>query len=266
MLALRRQLVPAVMLLLVMAVLCGIVYPAVTWALGDALFPSQANGSFVSRHGQVVGSSILGQSFSDAKGNPLPQYFQPRPPDPYNSNDNGYDPMSSGASNYGPSDPRLIGFVPGVNTVGLDGTPSAGNPFATPADPYCVPMDARTRTAQASPTAGETFEKQGDGSYVCDPTTVPERAIAYRQLNGLAPDATVPVDAVTASGSGLDPDISPANADLQVARVAAARHLPVATVQRLVDAHIDGRQLGILGERTVNVLDLNLALDALAGE
>lgn len=262
MLALRRQLIPAVMLLLLMAVLTGIVYPAATWAVGDVLFPAKANGSFVYRNGQAVGSSIVGQSFSDAKGNPLPQYFQPRPPDPFNSNDNGYDPTSSGASNLGPSDPRLIGFVPGVNTVDLRDNPSATNPFASPADPYCVPLDAKTGTVVTSPSPGETFARTA-GAYDCDPATVPERAIAYRKLNGLPASATVPVDAVTASGSGLDPDISPANADLQAQRVATARHLPLSRVLALISAHTDGRALGILGERTVNVLDLNLALDRL---
>jgi K+-transporting ATPase ATPase C chain len=93
---------------------------------------------------------------------------------------------------------------------------------------------------------------------------VPQRAIAYRQLNGLAADAQVPVDAVTASASGLDPDVSAANANLQTKRVADARHLPLSTVQSLVKSHTDGRQLGVLGEKTVNVLDLNLALDRLS--
>ncbi len=98
---------------------------------------------------------------------------------------------------------------------------------------------------------------------MCNPNTVPQRAIAYRQLNGLAADAPVPVDAVTASGSGLDPDISIANADDQAARVAAARSLPLARVMALIDAHVRNQPWGFLGEKTVNVLDLNLALDHL---
>src|SRR5581483_5224424 len=102
------------------------------------------------------------------------------------------------------------------------------------------------------------------GTYVCDANTVPERAIAYRQFNGLDPKAIVPVDAVTASFSGLDPDISVANATLQASRVAKARNLSVDTVLDLVRKHTDGRLLGVIGERTVNVLDLNLALDKLA--
>ena len=92
---------------------------------------------------------------------------------------------------------------------------------------------------------------------------MPERAIAYRTEFGLAPDAQVPVDAVTASGSGLDPDISIANADLQAPTVARARHLPLATVQQLITDNTTGRSLGVLGDPGVNVLTLNLALDRL---
>ena len=96
--------------------------------------------------------------------------------------------------------------------------------------------------------------------------TVKHRVIAYRRLNGLAPDASVPVDAVTSSGSGLDPNISVANAQLQVSRVARTRGVSDAQVHALVATHTRGRQLGILGETTVNVLELNLALDALPGQ
>ena len=92
---------------------------------------------------------------------------------------------------------------------------------------------------------------------------VAQRANDYRKLNGLAPNVKVPVDAVTASASGLDPDISVANARLQAARVARARGVSTATVLKMIDQHTDGRPLGILGEKTVNVLDLNLALDQL---
>ena len=107
------------------------------------------------------------------------------------------------------------------------------------------------------------YETNPDGSKVCDPNTVPQRAMAYRKLNGLASSVKVPVDAVTASGSGLDPDISIANARLQAKRVANARGLSVRQVLDMIDAHTDGRPLGVVGEKTVNVLDLNLALDNL---
>ncbi|HXO25370.1 MAG TPA: potassium-transporting ATPase subunit C, partial [Streptosporangiaceae bacterium] len=162
--------------------------------------------------------------------------------------------------NLGPSNPLLIGFVAGINTVGLTGRPSAVNPFATQADPACVPLDP-DRTPVTSPAAGQKYARTAGGFYACDPDTIPERAIAYRAFNGLAPGASVPVDAVTASGSGLDPDISVQNALDQAARVARARHLLVSAVIALVRRDTQGREWGFLGEPTVNVLDLNLALD-----
>ena len=115
-----------------------------------------------------------------------------------------------------------------------------------------------------SPAPGQKYAKASDGSYVCDPNTIPERAIAYRAFNGLAANAPVPVDAVTASGSGLDPDISVQNALDQAPRVARARHLAVGAVIALVHRYTQGRQWGFLGEPTVNVLKLNLALDGLS--
>ena len=151
-------------------------------------------------NGKVVGSSLIGQNFTDAKGNPLAQYFQPRPSA---AGTDGYDAMASGGSNLGPSNQTLLDNV----------------------------------------------------------TT---RAAAYRKLNGVPATVKVPVDAVTASGSGLDPQISVANARLQAPHVARARNLPVAQVTKLIAEHTQGRPFGVLGEQTVNVLDLNLALDRLS--
>jgi K+-transporting ATPase ATPase C chain len=256
----RRHLLTAAAATLVLAVLTGIVYPMAVWAIGQGAFNYRANGSFTKdAKGQVVGSSLIGQEFLDKQGSPLAQYFQPRPSDA----GTGYTANASAASNLGPGDPRLVGFIAGLNTVDLSGNTSATNPFATPDDPYCVPTDATTGNPVISPSTGQQYAKNKDDTYVCDANTVPERAIAYRQLNGLDAKAIVPVDAVTASFSGLDPDISVANADLQAARVAKARSLPLGTVMKLVKAHTDGRLLGVIGEKTVNVLDLNLALDSL---
>jgi K+-transporting ATPase ATPase C chain len=267
---LRRQLVPAIGLTIAFILLCCVAYPAATWLVGDVAFHSKIDGSFIKADGKVVGSSLIGQNFTDAAGNPLPQYFQPRPSDTYTS---PYNPAAgSSASNYGPEDPLLVGFIPGVNTVRADGSPfplyaKQSNPFATKADPYCVPMTVATKATASvpvdDPAAGEHYAMAA-GTYVCDPNTVPERAIAYRAFNGLAAGTDVPVDAVTASASGLDPDISPANADDQATRVAKARHLPVSEVLALVAKHTAGRELGFLGEKTVNVLELNIALDALS--
>jgi len=269
----RRQLVSqlltAVAATAVIAVMVGIIYPLAVWGIGQVAFPFRANGSFIKdAQGQVIGTPLICQEFLDKDGNPLPQYFQPRPSVAGTGCAPGGTPPgdstnTSGDSNYGPGDPRLVGFIPGLNTVDLNGNVSATNPFATPADPYCVPTDAKTGDAVYSPpiTTGDTYAKNKDGTYVCDSDTIPERAIAYRELNGLGPKAIVPVDAVTDSFSGLDPDISVANADLQAPRVAKARSIPLATVMRLIKSHTDGRLLGIIGENTVNVLDLNLALD-----
>lgn len=195
---LRRQLLTGLVMIVALTVLTGLAYPLLMTGVARVAFHHQANGSLVERDGKVVGSSLIGQNFTDRQGNPIPRYFQPRP----SAAGDGYDAMASGGSNLGPSNAKLL--------------------------------DA-----------------------------VAKRVAGYRRLNGLPADATVPVDAVTASASGLDPDISVANADLQAHRVAAARRIPVATVMSLIEQHTDARQLGVLGEETVNVLDLNLALDRL---
>jgi potassium-transporting ATPase KdpC subunit len=191
-----RHLVASVLMLLAVTLGFGFGYPLVVTGLSQLFFHQQANGSLIYVHGKLAGSALLGQEFTDAKGHPLPRYFQPRP----SNAGTGYDGSSSGASNLGPSNPVLIGLVA-------------------------------------------------------------QRATAYRQLNGLAPDAPVPVDAVTASGSGLDPDISVPNALDQASRVGQARHLPASQVIALVHRYTQGRQLGFMGEPVVNVTELNLALD-----
>jgi K+-transporting ATPase ATPase C chain len=202
----RRQLVPAVISMVVFTLLFGVVFPMVITGIGQVAFHDNAEGSIVQRNGKDVGSSVIGQAFTDAKGRPLRQYFQSRPSAAAGASGDtvaGYDPSLSSGSNLGPTNPALLKLVG-------------------------------------------------------------QRVKAYRNLNGLAADAEVPVDAVTASGSGLDPDISIANARLQARRVADERGIPVAKVRQLIDDHTQGRTLGILGEKTVDVLALNLALDRLA--
>jgi potassium-transporting ATPase KdpC subunit len=254
----RRHLIASIVMLVGVTVLLGFGYPLLVTGVSYLFFRHQAEGSLVYRHGKLVGSELLGQSFTDSKGNPLPQYFQPRP----SAAGTGYDGESSGASNLGPNNPLLVGFVAGVNTVGRSGAPSPRNPFATKADPACVPVTPQG-VPVTSPVPGQKYAKQSDGAYVCDPDTIPERAIAYRQFNGLPASAKVPVDAVTASGSGLDPDISIANALDQAPRVARVRHLPLAQVIALVHRNTQPREWDFLGEPTVDVLQLNLALDSL---
>jgi K+-transporting ATPase ATPase C chain len=254
---LRRQLVTGLLMTVVLTVLLGFVYPLVVTGISEAFMGNRANGSVVKVNGKVVGSSLIGQSFADAKGNPIAKYFQPRPSATSGSPYNG---LASGGSNLGPSNPLLIGFVPGVNTVGLDGNSSKTNPFATKQDPNCVPLDDQGNPV-TTPTPGTKYTKTAGGSYACDPNTVPERVLAYRTFNHLAANAEVPSDAVTASGSGLDPAISLANARLQASRVAQARGVSVDNVNQLIAEHTQSRQWGVLGEQTVNVLELNLALD-----
>lgn len=250
----RRHLIASIVMLAVLTVALGFGYPLLVAGVSALAFRHQASGSLIYRNGKLVGSALIGQNFTDSKGNPLPAYFQPRP----SAAGAGYDGSSSGASNLGPSNPLLIGFVPGVNIAGSGGN-SAASPFATPADPACVPLDPQGNPV-TSPAPGQRYDRSPDGSYVCDPSTVPERAIAYRRFNGLPAGAAVPVDAVTASGSGLDPDISVQNALDQAPRVARARHLPVSQVIALVHRYTTGPQAGFMSEPVVNVLNLNLHL------
>jgi potassium-transporting ATPase KdpC subunit len=185
-----QQLIPALRMTALLTVLTGLVYPGVVTGLCQVLFNDQANGSLVSRNGQVIGSALLGQNFAK------PEYFHPRPSA---AGKDGYDPTASSGSNYGSTNQKLLDRV-------------------------------RDSAAQ--------FRKENP---------------AY--------SGPIPADALTASGSGLDPQISVANADVQAARVAGARHMDKAAVENLVASLTEQRDLGFLGEPRVNVLKLNLALD-----
>ena len=202
-----RQHIAGFRILLVFTVVCGFVYPLVLLGVSQVAFHQQANGSMVSYNGKTVGSSLLCQEFTDAKGNPLPQYFQPRPSDAVVSGDKtdyGCDPLFSSASNLGPTNPTEVQLI-------------------------------------------QQRQKQ---------------IAAFDHVS----ISQIPADAVTASGSGLDPDISPQNAAIQVDRVAAARHLPTSQVKALVAKYTQGRTLGFLGEPRVDVLNLNIALDQLSAK
>lgn len=188
--AVLRQLWPAFRVMVVMTVLLGLAYPLAMTGFAQVAFNDQADGSLISRDGQVVGSSRIGQSFEG-----LPQYFQSRP----SAAGDGYDALSSGASNLGPESGVLL-------------------------------------------------------------AAIEERRAAAVKLDGTAAEKVAP-DALTASGSGLDPQISPTYAEQQVARVARERGMTIEAVRRLVERYTDGRSWGFLGEPAVNVLLLNLALD-----
>ena len=189
-----RQYGVAIRAMLVLTVVLGIGYTAIITGIGQLVAPAQANGSMIEVDGETVGSSLIGQSFTDADGNALPEWFQSRP----SAAGDGYDASASSGSNYGPENEELL-------------------------------------------------------------AAIEERTAAVAELNGVDA-ADVPIDAVTASASGLDPHISVAYADLQVQRVAEVRGLTVEQVQQLVDDASQGRDLGYLGEETVNVLRLNIAL------
>ncbi|MFG6503592.1 potassium-transporting ATPase subunit KdpC [Microbacterium sp. P05] len=189
----------AIRALLLFTVVLGIGYMLLITAIGQLVLPAQANGSLVKdADGAVVGSSLIGQSWTDADGAPLPQYFQSRP----SAAGDGYDAAASSGSNYGPENEDLI-------------------------------------------------------------AAIQERQATIVDLDGVAVD-DIPADAVTASGSGLDPDISVDYALLQVPRVAEERDLDESAVRDLVEQNVKQRDLGFLGEPRVNVLELNQALDALS--
>jgi potassium-transporting ATPase KdpC subunit len=186
-----KEIKPALLMVVVFTVLCGGIYPAIITGISQVVFSKQANGSFITdKNGRVVGSSLIGQPFSN------PKYFLPRPSSTVNF---GYNPVASGGSNFGPTNPEYLREV------------------------------------------GERVT-----------------ALHARGISG-----KIPADLVQASGSGLDPHISPEAAEVQIFRVAKARGIREETLKKLVAAHIEDRQLGIFGARRVNVLELNLALDTL---
>jgi K+-transporting ATPase ATPase C chain len=183
----RRNLITAVLYTLVTTVLFGLIYPYAVTGVAQLLFKDKANGQLIEQNGQLIGSRILGQSFTGAN------YFHSRP----SAAGNGYDAANSSGSNYAPTNKKLIDRVS--------------------ADVSALQQDH--------------------------------------------PGTPVPIDLVTASGSGLDPDITPDAAEFQVARIAQRRHLSENALRTLIARHTQGRQFGFLGEPRVNVLELNLDLD-----
>ena len=282
--------------LLVLTVITGFAYPLLIWLVAQIPgLHDKAEGSIVTADGKPVGSRLIGQLFTDADGKALPQYFQSRP----SAAGDGYDPLATSASNLGPEsivdipgDPSLPeddnGYKASLLTQvcsrsvavaefeGL-GKEAGSRPFCTGDGVGAVlsaigPRDARgnvvhpTRVVSVNEPCDTTptpFLDTYEGVRVECAKFGEDYSIGQIvPIRGAAPaDPAVPADAVTASGSGLDPHISPAYADLQVNRVAKARGVSPDRVRELVLANQDGRVFGFFGEARVNVLQLNIALD-----
>jgi K+-transporting ATPase ATPase C chain len=290
---LARQHWAALRALLVLTVILGLAYPAFIWLVAQLPgLRDKADGSIIEAGGKPVGSSLIGQSFTDSDGNPLPQYFQSRP----SAAGDGYDPLATSASNLGPEsivdtagDPSLPkddnGFKPSLLTLVCTRSDAAGEldgvdgsrPFCTGDGVGAVLSVIGTRDARGDVTHPTRVVSVNEP---CQTTAAPflstfegvrVECARYGEdysigqivpIRGSAPaDPSVPADAVTASGSGLDPHISVAYADMQVSRIAEARGTSADLVRAAVADNTDGRWLGFFGEPTVNVLTLNLELD-----
>lgn len=279
-----RQHWAALRALLVFTVVLGLGYPLLVWLIAQApVLSHKADGSIIEVDGRAVGSSLIGQLYTDADGTPLPQYFQGRP----SAAGDGYDPMATSASNLGPESLVDTPDKPSLLTLVCSRSAEVGErDGVTGARPFCTGEGVGAVLSVIGPrdSSGDVVKPTRVVSVnePCDTTPAPfvemyqgvrvECAKAGDDysigqivpIRGAAPaDPAVPADAVTASGSGLDPDISPQYAELQVDRVAAARGESPDQVRALVAEHTEGRGLGFLGEPRVNVLELNLALDRL---
>ncbi|WP_063042870.1 potassium-transporting ATPase subunit C [Nocardia pseudovaccinii] len=281
-----RQHLAALRALLVLTAITGIVYPVAVFAVAQIPgLHDKADGSLITVDGKVVGSSLIGQSFTDKDGNALVQYFQSRP----SAAGDGYDPLSTAASNLGPesivdtldADPAKVKLSL-LSTVcarskavgdrdGVDGS----RPFCTKDGVGAVLSVIGPRGAdgevsrpvqvvsvnEVCPAKPFLATYKGVQVECAEPGEDYSIGRIVPIIGDTSTGTPVPTDAVTASGSGLDPHISPRYAALQVARIAKARNISEDQVRALVDAHTEGRTLGFLGEPRVNVIELNLDLD-----
>jgi K+-transporting ATPase ATPase C chain len=238
-----KELKAGFLMMVALTVITGLVYPAVMTVVAQVFFNDQANGSLISVNGQVVGSRLIGQNFTK------PEYFHPRP----SAAGAGYDSTASAGSNLGPTSAKLFNGTTKVD----DKTKAEVVDFDGLRDRlvhYCVDNDIPYESSRPLDAFKDAKGNLDDVRLIkaFNDDTAP---LVF------TPKTPIPADAVTASASGLDPDISPANADLQASRVAKARGASVEQVKAIVAQHTAGRTLGILGEPHVNVLELNLELD-----
>jgi K+-transporting ATPase ATPase C chain len=239
-----KELKPAFLMMVVLTVLTGVLYPAVITAISQAVFRDKANGSLITVNGQIVGSRLIGQNFSKD------EYFHPRP----SSAGNGYDPTATSGSNLGPTSAKLFNGTTKMDdktkqeVVDFDGIKDR-------VVHYCVdnglPYESSAPLDNFKDAKGDLDDVKLIKAFGDDKTPLV-----------FASKTPIPADAVTASASGIDPHISPRNADLQAARVAKARGVSAEQVQAVVNEFTEARTWGVLGEPHVNVLELNLALDA----
>jgi potassium-transporting ATPase KdpC subunit len=237
-----EQILPGLRIKIFMTIVLGIVYPLAMTGISQVIFPKQANGSLITQNGKVIGSEIIGQNFSK------PEYFHPRP----SSAGSGYDATASSGSNLGPTSAKLI-----HGTIKMDDKKNEVVDFdgiSLRLVHYCVENDI----PYESSVPLDQF-KAADGSL--DDVKLIKAFNDDKAPLMFKAKTPIPADAVTASSSGLDPHISPANAQDQASRVAKARGISADQMKQLIAQFTEGPTLGLLGEPRVNALKLNLALD-----
>jgi K+-transporting ATPase ATPase C chain len=237
-----KELGPGLRLMIALTILTGLVYPAAMTGISKTLFPNKADGSLVIQNGKVVGSRLIGQSFTK------PEYFHPRP----SSAGNGYDATASSGSNLGPTSAKLLHGTTKTDDKGKEIVDFDG--IEDRIVHYCVDNDIPY-------TSSVPLDQFKDAQGNLDDVRLIKAFNDAKVPLIFAPKVQIPSDAVTGSASGLDPQISPANADLQAARVAKARGATTDQVRSLIAQATDKPALGFIGEPRVNVLLLNLSLD-----
>ena len=237
-----KELGPGLRLTLALTILTGLLYPAVMTGVSELIFPKQANGSLVSVHGKLVGSSLIAQGFTK------PEYFHPRP----SAAGNGYDATSSSGTNLGPTSAKLLHGTTKKDDKNNDVVDFDG--IDDRIVHYClengIPYESSAPLDQFKDSQGNLDDVKLIKAFNDDKTPLV-----------FTPKSPIPADAVTMSASGLDPHISPANAELQAARVAKARGVSAEQVKPLIAQFTERADWGFLGEPRVNVLMLNVALD-----